>query len=691
MSETATAHSEEQHDFSAEVGQLLDLVVHSLYTEREIFLRELVANAADAADRRRIESLTDATLAPPADTSVRIIPDRPARSLTISDDGIGMSKDELVANLGTIARSGTKLFGQTLAAAKPEDRPQLIGQFGVGFYAAFMVADRVEVTSRRAGSGQAWTWASDGRGSFTIAPAERESAGTDVVLRLKPDAEEFLDAHRLETIVRKWADHITLPITIRRDGKDMAANQGTALWRKPKAEVSEQSYTEFYRHLGHMFDSPWATLHWKAEGALEYFALLFLPSSRPFEPLEADRKSRVRLHVRRMFITDDAELLPAWLRFVQGVVDTEDLPLNVSRETLQTTPVLARIRKGLTNRVLTELKTRAKDAAEYAKFWDNFGPVLKEGLWDDFDFQKDIAEVALFRSTAGEDWTSLADYVSRMKPEQEAIYVLAGEDAEALRNSPQLEGFRARGLEVLLLSDPIDAFWPDRFASFEGKPIRRVTQAAADLDKLKPEGEAAEAADVGALTGAMKRILGDAVAEVRATERLVGSPVVLAPNTSGPDLQMQRLLRRAGRAGVTPPPVLEINPRHPVIRVLAAKSAEGANIDDATRTLFDLARVQEGDLPSDPAGFASRVAAFMRQGLGEGPPLPLAGNEHAEPMARITALAARALGNEAEAKTWLNTPHPLFGERPPIEIAATDDGARQVERLLHNIEHGLPV
>jgi molecular chaperone HtpG len=616
MAETATEHLEE-HNFSAEVGQLLDLVVHSLYTEREIFLRELVANAADATDRRRFEGLTDPTLAPPAEAAIRIVPDRPARTLTISDDGIGMSKEELAENLGTIARSGTKQFGQTLAAAKPEERPNLIGQFGVGFYAAFMVADRVEVISRRAGADHAWSWTSDGRGSFTIAPAERASAGTDVTLHLKTDAEEFLDGYRLETIVRKWADHITLPITVRRDGKDLPANQGTALWRKPKSEVDQKSYTEFYRRLGHMFDEPWAILHWKAEGALEYFALLFIPSSPPFEPFEAERRSRVRLHVRRMFITNEAELLPGWLRFVQGVIDTEDLPLNVSREMLQSTPVLARIRKAVTNRVLTELRTRAKDKADFAKFWDNFGAVLKEGLWDDFDHQKDIAEFAWFRSSAGEEWTTLPEYVARMKKEQPAIYVLAGDDLAALRNSPQLEGFRARGVEVLLLDDPIDAFWPDRFHIYEGKPIRRVTQATEDLAKIPLEAEAQEPApDVQPLVTVMKEVLGELVSEVRATERLVESPVVLAANASGPDLQMQRLLRRSGRSAPTPPPVLEINPRHAVIRALAERAGRGQSIEEAARTLFDLARVQEGDLPADPAGFASRVAVFMRQGLG---------------------------------------------------------------------------
>jgi molecular chaperone HtpG len=421
MTETATTLAPERHDFGAEVGRLLDLVVHSLYSEREIFLRELVANAADAIDRRRFEALTHPALALPEGARVRIVPARAERTLTISDDGIGMTREELISHLGTVARSGTRAFGETLAAAKPEERPSLIGQFGVGFYSAFMVADAVEVVSRRAGTEEAWRWSSDGRGSFTIAPAERAGAGTDVVLRLKSDADEYLDAYRIETVVRKWADHVTVPVTIARDGKDVPANEGTALWRKPKSEITEQSYTEFYRHLGAMFDTPWATLHWRAEGALEFYALLFIPSARPFEWLEQDRQSHVRLHVRRMFITDEAELLPPWLRFVRGIVDTEDLPLNVSREMLQSTPVLARIRKAVTNRVLTELKTRAKDADAYAAFWNNFGAVLKEGIWEDPDHRSEIAPLLRFASTEVEGLTSLADYVGRMKEGQEAF------------------------------------------------------------------------------------------------------------------------------------------------------------------------------------------------------------------------------------------------------------------------------
>ena len=601
----------ERHDFGAEVGRLLDLVVHSLYSDREIFLRELVANAADALDRRRFEALTDPALSPPADAKVRIAANKPARTLTIQDDGIGMSRDELIANLGTIARSGTRAFGQTLAGAKAEERPNLIGQFGVGFYSAFMVADRVTVTSRRAGADQAFAWESDGRGAFTIAPAERARPGTEIVLHIKPDADEFLDPVRLDAIVRKWADHITVPITIERDGKDVPANEGTALWRKPKSEVTEENYKEFYRHLGHFFDDPWAVLHWKAEGALEFSALLFVPGSKPFQPMEEVRESRVRLHVRRMFITDEAGLLPPWLRFVQGVVDTEDLPLNVSREMLQTTPVLARIRKAVTNRVLTELRNRAKDAAEYDRFWENFGAVVKEGAWEDAEHRSDLAPLLRFRSSSVEGLTSLPDYVSRMKPGQEAIYILVGDREEALAGSPQLEGFRAKGIEVLLLSDPIDAFWPDRLDMFEGHAIRSITQSGADLAKLAGETAAEDVPDVSKLVFALKDLLKDDFSDVQVTDRLVDSAVVLSAETGGPDLQMQRLLRRAGRTVMPLRPVLQINPRHAVIRHLADIAEQGGDLAPSALMLGDLARVQEGEAPKDPAAFARRVTALL--------------------------------------------------------------------------------
>ena len=619
MTETATAPEQgaETLDFSAEVGRLLDLVVHALYSDREIFLRELVANAADATDRRRIESLTDGALAPPAEAKIRILPDAAARTLTISDSGIGMSRAELIEHLGTIARSGTQAFAAALGSKDAEERTALIGQFGVGFYSAFMVADRVEVVSRRAGVDHAFRWSSDGRGRFEVAPATREEAGSDVVLHLKPDASEFLDAWRIETVVRKWADHVTVPIVILRDGKEVAANEGTALWRKPKGEVSDEQAAEFYRHLGHLFGSPWVRLHWKAEGALEFHAMLFLPEERPLQPTEEERASRVRLHVRRMFITDRADLLPPWLRFVEGVIDTEDLPLNVSREMLQSTPVLARIRKAVTNRVLTELKTRAANPdSGYLRFWENFGAVMKEALWDDHDHQDEVAAIARFRSSAVEGWTSLADYVGRMVAGQEAIYVLAGEDAARLRHAPVLEGFRARGVEVLLLDDAIDAFWPDRLTRFDGKPIRRAAQAGGDLAKLgaadqpPPDGE-----DIAALTAALRTALGDAVSEVRTSPLLSDSAVMLAAAARGPDLHMQRLLRRSGRGGTLPAPVLEINPRHGLIRALAARAGDAEALAGPARLLLDLARLQEGDAPEDPARFAAAIAAYMEKGL----------------------------------------------------------------------------
>jgi molecular chaperone HtpG len=595
--------------FGAEVGRMLDLVVHSLYSEREIFLRELVANAADATDRRRFEALTDPALSLPPEAKIRIVPDKGARTLLIADDGIGMTRQEMVDNLGTIARSGTRVFGERLAEAKPEDRPSLIGQFGVGFYSAFMVAERVTVVSRRAGTDIAHEWSSDGSGSFTIAPATREQPGTDVTLHMRPDADEFLDPVRLEAIVRKWADHITLPITIARDGKDLPANAGIALWRKSKSEVDEAAYADFYHHLGHIFDEPWATLHWRAEGTLEFFALLFIPGARPFDFLDRERESRVRLHVRRMFITDRANLLPDWLRFVEGVVDTEDLPLNVSREMLQTTPVLGRIRKAVIGRVLSELKARAKDDAGYAKFWENFGAVLKEGVWEDPEHRTEVATLLRFRSSTQEGWVSLADYVTRMQPGQEAIYTLAGDDAEAMRSSPQLEGLRSKGIEVLLLSDPIDSFWPDRLGTFEGKPIRSVTQAAAELNK----GE--ELPDISVLTSAIKAALAGKVSDVRATARLTDSAVVLSSSGSGPDLQMQKLMRRSGRGGPVSLPVLEVNPRHKLIEALGAHAGDKQKLEDAANTLLDLARIQDGELPTDPPAFARRIAEMLAQRL----------------------------------------------------------------------------
>lgn len=597
--------SETTRPFDAEVGRLLDLVVHSLYSEREIFLRELVANAADAIDRRRFLALSDESLALPEAASIRISVDKPGRIITITDDGIGMSAEDLASHLGTIARSGTRAFTETLADARPEERPSLIGQFGVGFYSAFMVADTVEMVSRRAGTETAHRWSSDGRGGYRITEATRETPGSDVILHIKADADEYLEPARLETILRKWADHISVPIQIERDGKFQAANEGTALWRKRKSEITEQDYTEFYRHLGHMFDEPWATIHWTAEGTVEFSALLFVPGHNPFAVTEDDRESHVRLHVRRMFITGDAKMLPGWLRFIEGVVDTEDLPLNVSREMLQATPVLARIRKALVNRVLTELKSRAKDAEAYKPFIEQFGPVLKEGIYDDHDHRTDIAGLARFRSTHGEDLTSLDDYVSRMQDGQTDIYYITGEDAARLATSPQIEGLRAKGFEILLLSDQIDFFWPERLGTYAEKKLVHAGQAR---DVFTP-AETSEA--MTTLAKALQAALDDQVSEVRASTRLTDSPAALAASDSQPDLALQRLMRRAGRQSYAPKPALEINPSHKLVESLAPRAEAGEDMADWAALLLDLARIQDGEPPVDAARFARLVAGKM--------------------------------------------------------------------------------
>ncbi|HEX3982969.1 MAG TPA: molecular chaperone HtpG, partial [Acidisoma sp.] len=491
--------------------------------------------------------------------------------------------------------------------------------------------ERVEVISRRVGTEEAWSWRSDGRGSFEVSPATREAAGTDIILHIKSDAEEFLDPFRLQAIIRKWADHISVPIKLVRDGKAEAANEGTALWRKPKAEVTAEQYEDFYRHLGHVFDKPWATMHWRAEGALDYAALLFIPDQPPFDPVEGERRSKLRLHVRRMFITDEADLLPPWLRFVQGVVDTEDLPLNVSREMLQTTPVMARIRKAVQNRVLTELKTRAKEEAKaehapiaaededtpaaepardgYLRFWENFGTVLKEGLWEDAGARTDIAPLLRFRSTTEDGWTSLADYVSRMKPDQKAIYLLAGDSIEQLHQAPVLEGYHARGYEVLLLTDAIDAFWPERMGDFEGKPLRNARQALADL------GDATEVSEqLKPLIEGLKAALADEIADVQPAAHLTESPVMLVSSAEGADLHMQKLLRRAGRPAWGGKPKMEINPRHAWIEAMAVRAAEGLPVEEEARLLLDLARVQEGESPAEPAAFIRRVVNAITRG-----------------------------------------------------------------------------
>jgi molecular chaperone HtpG len=619
------AHQEEKLPFQAEVSRLLDIVANALYSEKEVFLRELISNASDACDRLRYAAITHPELmADGAALEIRLLVDKEARTLTVSDTGIGMTRDELVENLGTIARSGTSAFLSTLGEAKKD--LSLIGQFGVGFYAAFMVADRVTVVSRRAGDAEAWRWASDGKGAFTVSPADKPARGTDIVLHLKDGEDEFLEEWRLRQIVTRYSDHIPVPIRLGAGADAPTLNRAAALWMRPKSEITSDEYREFYHHVAHAFDEPWATLHWRAEGVIEYSALLFVPKTKPFDLGDPERKHGVRLYVKRVLISESAEgLVPTYLRFLRGVVDSEDLPLNISREMLQLSPVLAKIRAGITKRVLGELAKRAADEADYATFWTNYGAILKEGLYEDRENQGDLFKAARFRSTASEGWVSLADYVQRMRPGQEAIYYLTGDSALSLKTSPHIEGFVSRGVEVLLLTDPIDEFWPQIAADYDGKPLRSVTRAGEDLARIAPgeakEGAAAEPAserDTATLIALARTVLGEAVKDVRPSTTLTESAVRLVAAEGQPDIHLERLLKLHGRLETPGARILEINANHPLVREMAKRAATGGAGDvlaDRLWLLLDQARILEGDPVPDPAAFAKRLASVMASGI----------------------------------------------------------------------------
>jgi molecular chaperone HtpG len=613
--------------FQAEVTRLLHIVTHALYSQKEIFLRELISNASDACDKLRFAAQTNPDLwAGDTELKVTIAVDKANRCLSIADNGIGMGRDELIANLGTIARSGTGEFVSSLSGDSARDMA-LIGQFGVGFYSAFMVAGKVEVISRKAGEAQAWRWVSDGSGQFSVGEAEREGRGTTILLHLREGEDEFLDPMRLRQIVRTYSDHIALPVVLHEDGKPETLNAASALWSRPKSEVTEQQYKDFYHHVAHAFDEPWLTLHARAEGKLDYSLLLFVPGMRPHDLFDPARKSALKLYVRRVFITDRCEeLVPAWLRFLRGVVDSADLPLNVSREMLQNNPVVARIRQAITRRVLTELEKKAeKDAAAYASFWENFGAVLKEGIYEDAEHRAQILKLARFRSSAREGWVSLDDYVAAMKEGQAAIYVINGDQLDQLKRSPQLEGFRAKGVEVLLLTDPVDDFWLSVVQDYAGKPVKSATRAGADLDAVpdtvesKPEGgDKLEGASLGTLIAALKQALGDAVKDVRESKRLTDSAVCLVAADGDMDMHLERLLRMHQKLDKSSARILEINPGHALIKALAARAQQPGAMDalaDAAQLLLDQARLVEGEPLADPAGFAQRLARVMEKAL----------------------------------------------------------------------------
>lgn len=630
--ETASG-GEETLTFQAEVSRLLDIVANALYSDKEIFIRELVSNAADACDRLRYAAITQPDLVEgDGEYAIALHTDKEARTLTFSDNGIGMNRDELVENLGTIARSGSSAFVEQLTGDAKKD-VSLIGQFGVGFYSSFMVADKVDVVSRRAGENQAWQWSSDGRGAFTVSEAERDGSGTTITAHLKEDKAEFAESFRVRTVVKTYSDHIAFPISVSDsadEGDPETVNTASALWTRPRNDITEQQYTEFFHHVSHMVGDPWLTLHFRAEGMIEYTGLLYVPSSKPFDLYNQDRASKVRLYVKRVFITEDCEeLLPRWLRFLRGVVDSEDLPLNISREMLQNNAVLGKIRTGLTGRVLRELESRAeKDADAYAAFWDNFGPVLKEGLYEPSGEKEALLGLARFRTTHGEELASLSDYVGRMKDGQTAIYYITGGDLDALSRSPQLEGFRSRGIEVLLLTDPVDEFWVPMVGTFDDKPFKSATQGGADFDAIKTDDpdtdskdedakEDAPTEDIDRLIAAMKLALGEDVKDVRRSDRLTESAVCLVADEGDIDMNLERLLKAHQQIESRAPRILEVNPGHALIKQLAELAkADSGSTDDAARLLLDQARILEGEPLPDPAAFAQRMSDVMAKGIG---------------------------------------------------------------------------
>jgi molecular chaperone HtpG len=609
------------HSFQAEVAKLLHLMVHSVYSDRDVFLRELISNASDACDKLRYEAIAQpGLLGSEPQLKITLTPDKTAKTLTIADNGIGMSREELIDNLGTIAKSGTQAFIERAKGAQGDLR--LIGQFGVGFYSAFIVASKVEVLSRRADADKAFVWSSSGEGTFSVEETENAPArGTRIVLHLKDDAEEFLEPWKIEQVIKAYSDHVAHPVMLAID-KDTSRqiNQASAIWMRPRSEVSAEQHKEFLSDLAGTASEPALTLHYRAEGRHEYTVLLYVPGERPFDLYDPERNGRQKLYVKRVFITDEAALLPAYLRFVRGVIDSEDMPLNLSREMLQNNPQVAAIRKAVTNKVLAELKKVSEtDAAAFTKVWEIFGPVIKEGLYEDMERRDQLFEIVRFRTTKAESAT-LQDYIAGLRPNQTAIYYLTADDAAKAARSPQLEGYRSRDIEVLLLTDPVDSFWVRTALGFEGKPFKSVTQGAADLDLIPPKdeknAEEADAGAIGALIAAMKQTLGAKVMDVRKSSRLTDSAVCLV-NDGQMDRTLERLLSKQKTTGVSlSAPVLEINPSHPLIRKLAEKAkAQGASpeIGDAAYLLLDQAHILEGEPLEDPTGFASRLAQLMER------------------------------------------------------------------------------
>ena len=614
----------ENRAFEADTSKILDIVIHSLYSNREIFLRELISNASDALDKRRFLASTNQSMQASQELQIQIKSDKKAKILTISDNGVGMDSDDLVSSLGTIARSGTKNFIEQLESSKQNDENKLslIGQFGVGFYAAFMVAETVDVISRKVGSDKAYKWHSDGSNGYSLDDAERGEEGTDIILHLKKDAKEFLEEQRISYMVKKYSDHLSAPIYWQDGEASTMLNSASAIWTRPKSEITEEQYNSFYQQASSAYDTPYLTMHNVTEGVTNFTSLLFIPSTRPMDLFNPERKSRLQLYINRVFITDECEeLVPNWLRFVRGVVDTPDLDLNVSREMLQQVPAINKIKKTIIRRVLSELKKQAgKKQEEYQKFWLDFGLVIKEGLYEDQEFREKILELCRFYSCRKGDYISLAQYVSEMKEKQEEIYYLSSETVEQAEMSPHIEGFKARDIDVIVLSDPIDEFWLPLVPDFEGKKFKSASRGALDLDKFESENSEKKKADPSKfdlLIARIKTNLGEKISDVRLSSTLTESPVCLVADEGGMDIQMERLMKAHNRDFQGAPRILEINPDHELVIALNeladAKSSSKENelVDDAAFLLFDQAQIIEGRMPADLTAFSKRMTRIM--------------------------------------------------------------------------------
>lgn len=642
-----TQMTTETLSFGADVSRLLDIVARALYSNRDVFLRELISNAADACDRLRYDALLKPYLTKnDPEFRIRIYRHPASRTLTVLDNGIGMTREDLIKNLGTIAWSGTAAIMEELAQSSSSERLKLIGQFGVGFYASFMVSTRVKVISRRAGQDDVWVWESDGKTGFTVREADGDEKkvltsdrGTAIQMTINDDSSEYLLEMKLKQVIKTYSDHINVPIFVGKgDGtdEDQAAaqeqiNKASALWMRPKNEITKEQYTEFYHHIGHGMDAPIMTSHWRAEGTIEFTALLFVPALRPWDLYDPTRKNSTRLYVRRVFISDQCEgLMYPWLRFMRGIIDTEDLPLNISREMLQDNPVIRKIRSSVAKRILGDMdKLAQENIILYSTFWNQFGAVLKEGLYDAQEHREELLKVVRFYSTSKDgELVSLEDYVSRMQPGQENIYYISGENIDTLKNSPQIEGFKARGIEVLLFTDTIDDFWLQTVQDYKQKKFKSVTKGDVDLSKVGNTSAADKAEskvdeyekddNLRRLIAIIREALKEDVGEVRYSHRLTSSPACLVAAENEVDLRMERVLRIHQKYEAQSKRVLEINPDHALIRKLGTMAGEGGTgeeMSDAAYMLLDQARIIQGEPVPDPADFARRLTYFMQKGL----------------------------------------------------------------------------